>query len=313
MAIARKAAQAAPVSSGPSFGDLGFYSGGFTLPKGKYALEFNVLMYTPTKQDGTPAGNPRLGVMLRAHPLAGGEPQEQFVSMGTKAHLSFMPDTAGKGLVPVPGGPASTLPKGTNWMLILSSLYDCGLPQGVFTNDITVLDGVHVQTDLVPEPEERKGYGSTAATGEAAGQKEERKGSGLIPVVVEILDDGKPWEGTGGIPDASQAPTPTAAAKKTVTAAKTKPAPAPVAAPEPEGDEDLMAAAVSGITSVLEKEPNGTTKLKLRMGAFKSITASHGAEVTQAVMDAYFTSDDALNSVLGQLGYAVKGTNIVAG
>lgn len=307
--VRRTAAPTPPAVETVNFGSLSFYSGGFSLPKGRYAMEHTVMMFQPTKQDGSPVGKPRLGVMLTAHPLeGGGEPVEQFISMGSKADLSFAPDPAtGKGVVPIPGGPASTLPRNTNWNLYLKSMYDCGLEEGVFTNDLAVLDGIWVQTDQVPEPEERKGY-AKAATGEA---EEERKGSGLIPVVSEILEGGKPWAGGGGFPEAVAA----APAKAPIGRIASKVATPKVAAPAPAAaaeatDDDVASAALSGITTVLEAEPNGTSKLKLRTGTFKAVTASSGAEAAQAVLDTYFGSDEALNSVLGQLGYAVNGGNV---
>lgn len=294
-----------PTADGLNFGSLDFYSGGFTLPKGRYALEFNVIMRSMTRADGSQVGKPRLGVMINAHPLDGGDPHEQFMSMGSKADISFAPNPAGKGVVSIPGAPATTAPRNTNWNIFLKSLYDCGLPKGIFQNDISVLDGIWVQTDLIPEPEERKSYGSTE-TGEA---QSEARAPGLIPVVSEIIDGGKPWEGGGGF----SSPAPAAAPSK--PAAKVAPGrPVAVAAPAPASsdvdNEDVTTAAISGISAVLEAEPNGTSKLKLRMGAFKSVTASAGAEMAQAVIDTCFTSDEVLNGLLGQLGYTVVGTMI---
>lgn len=304
-----------PAVEGVNFGSLGFYAGGgFSLPKGKYALEFNAIMFAPVNAAGV-AQKARLGVQLVAYPLEGGDPTEQFLSMGSRADQSFAPNNTGKGLTPIPGGPASTLQRNTNWNLFLKSLYDCGLPEGIFTNDLSVLDGVWVQTDLVPEPEERKGYGQ-AKTGEAEAQ-EERRGSGLIPSVAEILEGGKPWEGGGGfpaaVPVAPAAPSRVAAPAR--AAAQTRPAMAPRTAAIPvaveqAGDDDVMTAAVNGMTTVLEAEPNGTSKLKLRTGTFKAVGAASGNEMAQAVIDTYFGSDENLNTVLGQLGYGVQGSNI---
>lgn len=315
MAIPKKTN--APVASGVNFGDLGFYSGSFTLPKGMYALEFHTKLHQPTKQDGSNVGNPRLGVMVNAHPInesgeSTGDMMEQFFSMGSKAHLSFAPDAQGKGLVPVPGAPAGTAPRNTNWNFFLKSLYDAGLPKGIFENDITTIDGIWVQTDQVPEPEERKGYASQAATGEAAAEQGERRGSGMIPVVTEIVEGGKPWEGGGGLPTAEAAPVAKAAPKaaaKPVAKPAVKVSPAPE--PEPAGaDEDTATAAVNAVTSVLEANPDGLPKLKFRTETFKAATKAVGGEVAQAILDTFFGNDESLNSILGQLGYEVKGAHI---
>jgi hypothetical protein len=325
MAVARRAAPApAPVAvaSGVNFGDLDFYAGGFTLPKGLYAMEHDVCMHAATKQDGTPLGKARLGVMLTAHPIQedgspvlAAEPLQQFLSMGSKADQSFAPDPAtGKSLVPIPGAPSTSAPKSTNWALYLKSLYDTGLPKGIFTNDITVLDGVWVRTDLVPEPEDRKNF-AKSQTGENADQPEERRGSGQVPVVTEILEGGKPWEGGGGFlaetapAAAPKAPLarPAAVAPKPAVA---RPAAAPVAAPAAAADDEaVQIAASNGITEVLTvpANANGVSKLILRTSTFKAVTAAAGAEMAQAVLETYFASDDALNSVLGPLGYSVQG------
>lgn len=301
--VTRKATPVAAVA----FGALSNYSGGFTLPEGDYALEFDVQMFAGTKQDGSKAGPERLGVMVTAHPLAGGEPTQQFYSMGGKAHLSFAPNPeTGKGLVLVPGGAGGSLNNQTNWVLLLKSLYDCGLPEGVFSDDFSTLDGIHVHTAVVPEPESRKGFG--AKTGEA--EQEERK-PGLVAVVTEIKEDGKPWEGSGGIPGA-EAPAPVKAGPKAV--AKVAPKVAPKAAPAPVeeevSDEDAVhVAAISGMTSVLEKNPTGCTKIKLRTDTFKAVEEDQ----RQAVIETYFNKgDDVLNQILGELGYNIVGAMVKA-
>lgn len=293
-----------PTASGPNFGSLDFYVAGGGMPEGDYALEFIVLMFQAKKLTGANAGPERLGVQIKAHPLAGGEPREQFYSMGGNAHLSFQPDPeTGKGLVAVPGGPGSNLNNQTNWAIFLRSLYDSGLPIGIFENDLSVLDGVHVHMANIPEPEERKGFGASK-TGEAG---EERK-PGLIAVVTEIKEDGKPWEGTGGLDIAAPKAAPKAGPKAVAAPAK-KAAPAPVAEETGEG-EDVSEAAIQGTSSVLEKSPQGVTKLALRTGTFKAVNEKLGGEMANAVINTYFGSDDTLNVLLGQLGYVVAGGQV---
>lgn len=343
--LARPAA-AAPAQAamdGINFGSLSIYVAGGGLPEGDYALEFAVRMYQATNQQGVTRGPERLGVMVTAHSLTdpNAEPRDQFYSMGRNAHLSFAPNPdTGKGLVPVPGGAGTTLNNSTNWHFFLKSLYDCGLPDGVFVNDLSVLDGVWVHITNVPEPEERKGFGG-AQTGEVA---EERR-AGTIGVVSEILQGGAPWDGGGGF-ETAPAPAPAArraaparagalattarpAARAAAPAARpaaraAAPAARPVARraaappPEPEpvegevSDDDIIAAAVSGIEAVLSDPTNakGISRLKLRTGAFKAISESQGDDMAQAVQEMIFVPDDQLNAVLGELGYQLKGTNI---
>lgn len=311
--VVRKPA-AAPVE-GVNFGSLAQYTGGFILPEGDYALSFNVVLNQTMDKNNQPKGDPRLGVMVDAYPLAGGEAQQQFFSMGSKAAQSYAPNPdTGKGVVALPGGAGGALNNKTNWFLFLKSLYDCGLPEGIFVNDLTTIDGIHVHTQNIPEPEDRKGFGSQ--TGEVA---EERRNN-LIPVVTEIKEDGKPWEGTGGLPEAPAAAAPVKAGPKAVAKpAIVKPAAKPVAKPAPvaevveaAGDEDVLNGAINGISAVLgeEKNANGCTKLLLRTSTFKAVNAAAGGEMAQAVIDTFFGSDEALNGVLNQLGYAVVGTNV---
>lgn len=298
---------ARPKSNNVNFGDLTQYSGGFSLPEGDYALEFNIQMFAGDKKDGSSSGPARLGVMLTAHPLDGGEAKNQFYSMGTNADKSYAPDPeTGKGIIAIPGGQGSGLNNQTNWFILLKSLHDSGMPPGTLTDDFSVLDGVHVHMQLIPEPEERKGF--QAKTGEATAEvRTPRK----IAVVSEIKEGGAPWEGGGGIPQADT-PVPAAPAKKAVaskpaTKMAAKPAPA-AAAPAGADESDLETVTINAVASVLEKNPNGVGKLMLRTGTFKAIA---DAGVAQQALDTYFSSDDNLNSILGLLAYVVKGQQIV--
>lgn len=322
-------------AGGGSVGFLapGFYTGGFQLPPGRYAMEHIVMMHNPIKDNGQKAWkNDALGVMLYAYSLdkPGTEPHEQFLSLGSKAHLSFVPSADGKGLEPIPGGASTGAPKLTNWGIYFKSLQDCGLVEGVIAaHDISGLDGIWVVTDLVPEPEERKGFARNATTSEAAEEpQEERKGSGKTVIVTEIIEGGKPWEGGGGFPDATVAPPAPPAPPAARAAAPARPAPAavgpravpparpavqpPAAAPAASQD-DVMAAASAGVTEVLSDpaNANGCAKLKVRTGAFKYVKATYGDEMAQAVTALFDSGDDVVNAVLGPLGYKVSGINVV--
>lgn len=287
-----------------SFGSLSDYSsGGFTLAEGNYGLEFEVVMFQATDRDGNAKGEARLGVQITAHPLAGGDPQQQFYSMGTKAHESFAPNPdTGKGIVAIEGGAGKSLSNQSNWALLLKSFYDSGLPEGVFTDDLSVLDGVHVHMQQVPEPESRKQI--SANTGDV---EQEKRKPGLVAIVTEIMDDGKPWEGTGGIPTEK----PKAKAK---TAAKAAPKAAPKAKAAPvvtdDEDEDTETVATAAIAEVLEDHPKGLPKLNLRTTVFKSVSTKKGATVAQDVAKV-FNSDATLNGLLAPLGFKVSGTLIV--
>lgn len=316
MAIRRATAPppAPPAAEGVAFGSLGFYSGGFDLPESDYAMEHSVQMYQPRKKDGSAVGSPFLAVVLTAYPLSGGEPVQHEISMGAKAALSFVPNETGKGLLPVPGGPSASLSDQTNWGIYLKSLYDSGLDVGIFTNDLTVLDGIHVHTQNIPEPESRKQLRSQ--TGEAAMQGAPEARTRNITVVTEIKDDGKPWEGTGGLPDgqAKAAPAKAKATPVAAPAAVRRPVAVPVAAAtEDVTEQDIEDAALQGITSVLEQEKNanGCSKLMLRTGTFGHVEKAISNDMAQAVTDTYFGSDATLSTLLSKLGYSVSGAKIV--
>lgn len=298
MALNKKAVEVEAIN----FGDLegGLYAGGFTLAEGDYVwTDLTVVMH---EGFGDKKLAPRLGVMITMVELANakGEEKKQFYSLGSKADQSFAPDpNTGKGIVAIPGGPSATINDKTNWAVLLKSLSDSGLPRGTFTGDCSVLEGMHVHMMNVPEPAERAGFQSTTGDVQA-----DRK-PGQIAIVSEIKDDGKPWEGTGGLPTAG---------KKTATKPTTKPTLVKKKEPEPEPeveaaevDEDIKAAALGAVAVILEKNQKGMPKASLKTGAIKAIKAEHGDDVMQVIAEMFFATDDALESLLSEVGYTVKG------
>ena len=313
-----------------NIGDLSIYVGGGGFPEGDYALEFTAFTQTEDFQ-GKPIRPHRVGVLVTAHNLndTSEEARQQFYSLGSAVSKSWAPNPdTGKGFRQIPDAPAvQTIPPSTNWGVFLKALYDCGLPQGIFANDLSVLDGVHVHMANVPEPEERKGFAQTGATSEVQGERP--KGKGTIAVPTEIKEDGKPWEGSGGIPEKTDKKPAAPAKGKIATAAQVnKPAAgkpngkvAPKAAPAPaqaaaaaEGptDDDILNAAIAGASAVLEKNPNGCAKLVMRTGTFKAVTEAEGDDMANSVIETFFASDDAIDGLLGQLGYTLNGQKVVA-
>lgn len=338
MPVRRAAAAAAPPAAvGVNFFDDEFYAGGgFNLPEGNYALLFDVRNHAYTKKNGT-LGIPNLGVFVTAYPLIEGadntidfgDPLEQFYSMGGKAKLSFAPNPdTGKGIVAIPGAPSTTLPRLTNWDTLRKSLLDSGLPKGLISNDFTPLDGIWVHIQTVKAPEERKTFG--VKTGEA----EDEVRNDTISVVSEILADGRPWEGTGGLPEdaAPAAPAPVAApVRRTGPARAAAPAaPAPraaaprtaaaprgrVAAPPADADveqtdaEAVLDAALNAASAVLTRAENakGMKKILLRTEAFKAV--GDDPDMQQAVMESHFT-DETLPELLATLNYKIAGVQVV--
>jgi hypothetical protein len=336
-----------------SFGQLADYSGGAQLPEGDYCLYFDVRVHQATdKLSGAARGQANLGVMIQAwdlhDPVA--EPKEKFVSMGSKAKLTFQPNASGKGLALVPGGPAGSLNNKTNWFYLLESLYQCGMPEGVFSNDLTTIDGIHVHLSNIPEPEERKSYrkgAKTAVVDPDEKADDEPKGSGLMPVITEIYETGRPWEGTGGVPTAPLAIAPTAQATPVHAApppALAQPGPRPVAArpapvaaapvtrapaappraparPAPvavvqapaEQNGDLQDVALTAIGNVLvqDKYKGGAPKLTLRTEVFKLAKTAAGEAAAQSVLSQFFSTDAKLAELLNTVGYGINGSMIV--
>jgi hypothetical protein len=197
--------------------------------------------------------------------------------------------------------------------MLVKSLFDSGLPNGVLQDDLSVLEGIHVHMANVPEPEDRKGF--RAKTGEAS----EIQAPGTVAVVTEIKDDGKPWEGTGGVPaetapkpngkvphGTGQTAAPAAATRPAISRGATATTPA-----APASDTETIA--FNGVSSVLMTAGNskGMGKLMLRTSTFKAVSANNGQEEAQKVVNTYFASDDTLNAILNPLGYKVAGPQVV--
>lgn len=320
----RAAAPAAPVVEGVDFLSRAssLYTGSFTLPAGDWAIWFDLMLQQP--KEGSTYSNPRLGVRLSCVALDRPDdtPVEQFLSMGRKAHESFMPSEDGKSLVPVVGGQGNLTNK-SNWSLFRDSLYNAGLDEGIISNDFSVLDGIWVTTSQEAEPEERKTFGG-AETGEV---QQANRGNGKIPVVIAIIEGGKPWEGGGGMPAAAPAapaapkgrPAPARAAAPAPKAAPARTAPARAAAPAPAaveaeaGDsEDVTTVAVSALGEVLgeERYAAGIPKLILKTSVFKLIEKGSGKEMANAVTEAYFKTDALMVGLLEQIGYTLVGTTV---
>ncbi len=307
---------ALPIKKQTTFmlGDPAAYTSGFTLPEGDYVwTDLNIVMHDGF---GDKKLTPRLGLMIDMVPITDptAKPHQQFYSFGSSAHLSWMPNPeTGKTIVPVSGGPGGGLNDSTNWAVLRKSLYDSGLPVGIFQDDVSVLEGIWVHMMNVPEPAERAGFASKTGEGDGGPRKNNQ-----IAIVSEIKDDGKPWEGSGGMPDIKATGKPIGG-KVNGAAAKAGPKLAPkpavkVVEPEPEEeageDEAVLTAAINGVSSVLEKSPAGCPKLTLKTGTFKAVQAAEGPDMAQAVGE-MLNTDEGLDAVLGRVSYKLAGTKVV--
>lgn len=283
------------------------------------------------------------------------EPKEHFWGMGKKAHESFLPDPDDpKRLVMVPQG-SPYADNRTNWYHMLKSLYDCGLPPGLLNDEngptLTPLDGTWLDMDNVPEPADRAGIQNAASSGEVA---PELRKLGTMSVCQYIPDEGKPWEGTGGWPEVAPVkaappapgrPKPNGkAATPPVQTAGKPPAPKPPAGrPQPpkpparsagppqrpaapaeaeppvqevEG-EDTHINAISVVGDVMAKNVAGLTVAKLRVETIKGANKKFPGQETigSNIIDFYFSDNDSLNALMGELGYQLDktGSQIIAG
>lgn len=334
--VAAPAPVPVPTVSGEVFDifDVTQYAAGKTIPEGDYAVEFLVQEHQSIRAEtGLAVGKPRLIVMLVAYPLKGGDPYEQPVSFGTKAILSWVPTPNGKGIMKRAGGPGLPPTNKSNWMYFLDSMVQSGMPADALRgNDLSAIDGTWMHIQPVPEPEERKSFRKTAATGEAA-EEDEPRGSGLMPACTGFIDGGKPWEGGGGFQFVQQpapAAPPTAPARRVAPAAPTAAAPtrpAPVAARRPpvaaapppppaaeetdEGGMSLEDAALECIGDVLTvpAHAKGIKIMAARMAVHQAATKKFGDQTATDIVNGFFSGSDAnLLNLLGTIDYTISGT-----
>lgn len=286
------------------------HGGNFELAEGDYIwtnLEVRMFDGWDGKQEA------RLGVMITLVPLdnpdakpltAIGQEHEGsiFYSMGTKAALSFSPNAEGTGIEAVPGG-TGKIPDSSNWIILAKSLRDSGLPKGTATNDVSVLIGIHVHMMNVPEPEERKGFQSNTA--EVAADRKQYKRN--IAIVSEIKEDGKPWEGTGGIPDVKSS-------KKGLVKVPPKAQAKPVAEVEPEElTEEVMTAALGAMAAVLEKAPKaGTPRAAFKLNVAKEVKKTHDNDMMNAVVSGVLENEEILTTLLDSLDSKISGPMVKA-
>lgn len=301
--------------------NLQSYYGGKTIPEGDYAIEFVAKEGQSTNAMGQAVGKPRVGVELVLYPLQGGDPIDKFLSLGSKALASWVPNSTGKGFAKRAGGPGLPPTNKSNWVVFLNSLIQCGLPiDQLKGNDFSALDGLWAHIKEMPEPEERKMFKTQAATGESAGEQgdDEPKGNGLVPTCLEILEGGKPWEGGGGFTTApAAAPArPAAAAPRRAPAAApaTVAAPvarrAPVSAPPPppvEEGESVEDAALQCISDAILESPKGIKRMKLRMRVHEIALAKYDEQTATDIVNGFVANETALANVLGSIDYKISG------
>lgn len=286
-----------------SFLSQGDYTKGGGLADGDYLWSsLDILMFQPTKQDGTVVGPSKLAVRIVMEPPAGAQNDDekhiQHYSMGTNAHLTYQPDPeTGKGLVLVPGGPAANLYESTNWYILLKSLFDCGMPEDI-GDDLSALEGIVVHITSVDEPKERKGF--RTSTSEVQPEQKERK----IPVVMEIKS--APWMDAPQLAPAKVGPKVVAPASKAAPISKANGKVAPAPAPTTDGG-DNRTAVLNAAASFLETNPNGAKKAALRMACFRVLNDN---PARQDIMNEYFSDDATLGGVLAEIGFKVEGDTV---
>lgn len=316
-------------------------TGGFALPKGRYCMFFDFILHTPMDKQGTVKGDTKLALRASCYDPADPtiEPKEAIWGMGKKAHNMYLPDPDDpKRLVPVIGqdGKEATgqLDTRTNFFIFFKSMLDCQLPVDKMYDDegfptLANIDGIWMDTEQADEPESRKEMGKVQATGQVA--PEPRKPM-KITVCVNIPDEGKPWEGTGGMPEAAAPakpkapvkPAPKAPAKPTAPARPQPPAkrPAPpVAEPEPEpGDgedqAELGTIALDIISDVLGIEgfQDKISTMKMQVEVIKAAKKKFKSdEMGTAIVAEYFSPEGGgdREAILNSIGYHTGKDNFI--
>lgn len=287
-----------------SFGDSTLYTAGAAIPDGKYALKFSHVI--DRGKDGK--GAERLAVRVKFYPLpysAEAKVLEHTYSMGKAAHLSMRPHPDNPyQLVKVPDGPNPNFNDNTKWAIMKNSLHQSGMEEGVLTDTFETINGVHVVIANQPAPKEWSEIGKNSDLAGEGGAQANTNRPAMIPVVSMIEDDGKPWEGGGGIPTGDEAP---ATAKKSTA----KPASKPVAAKGKKSDgEDIAEIAELGISAWMAKNEEGCSKTALKAGAFAWISKNHDEDTANKFMEEVAEDADTLATILGRLGYEIKGIKI---
>lgn len=312
-------------------GEMGFFSQGFNLPPGKYVI-FNIDIKLHKHEKDKSNAPRRLGGMITLIPLADLREEakhEQFYSLGSKAHMAYAPNATGKGIKAIPGATEGTVCAGsTNYGVFLANLYECGLPPGVFKNDVSVIEGTWIETGLIDEPAERGTYAKAETEIEPAPRTPKK-----IAVPLAILEGGKPWEGSGGWPDTPQklaqvqallrqAPTPVrvaapAFAPPVIQIPAAPAAPAFVQPPPPPAPPaatlqglDLQTQAQSCISDVLTKNLNGLPFMTLRVETYNAATGKYGLTTASNVITQVIDTP-LFDTVVGMLGYKRQGDMVV--
>jgi hypothetical protein len=262
------------------------YTQGSGFPEGDYTWnDLSILIHSGF---GDVKGPERLGVMITMTDDQETE-RKQFYSFGTNANKSFAPHESGKGIVPIPGGPKTTLPLGTNWAILRQSLIDCDPEvRTVFINDVSVFEGLKCHMQSIPEPEERAGF--TSKTGDV----ETTRTRGTIAVVSLIHE--KPWEETA----------PAKPATKVVGKPAAKKEPEPEV--ETEEDEATRTAAIGGLATALEKCTKvGMAKASVKTAAAKAVLKMYDADMMTAVTETYYSDEEQLAALIAEVGFVVAG------
>lgn len=287
-----------------SFGSLSsLVASGFSIPEGNYKLTFECKLWAPEKSN-FPAS---LGVMVSFEdPDGEKEPKEKFYSFGRKVHEAFMvdPKSGGKKIKEIPGKEGN-FPDGTKWSILLNSLYNAGLPEGHFVDDISVLDDLvgHVHEELEPEDWSK----IQKSTGDAEAKPKQR---GTIAVVTEFIDP--PWE-KGGKKKSKPPVKGKAEPEEEEEEEDEKPVKKATKKGAKSEEEELAETATELVKTVLEANEEGMAKIRFRAAlvplAKKALKDDE--ELVDALTDFLFSDDDNLIAILDQVGFELDGKNIV--
>lgn len=295
---------------------LSMYSEGGGVPEGDYV--WSDIVFANHTGFGEQKYAARLGAVITLQSLTNptAKPFKKFYSMGESAQKSFAPDpdTNGRSLVSIPQAKDKTLSAKSSWAILLQSLYQSGLPAEIVDDSVEPIIGIHVHMQDQPTPESWSDRGASTAEKTSDDVKIPK----TISVVSLIHEDGKPWEGTGGVTKAAAATVKAAVkpngAVKATPKAVVKATPAPEPEPEVEAaDDDLTSLASDIATTILSSKnaANGCKRMYLKTQVFTKLKASHGEDTAQAVSSSHFETDELINDIIKPLGYEVSGVDII--
>lgn len=230
-----------------------------------------------------------LSVVYKRLDEEGGEFEQTYSGGDTKFNV---PSPDGKRAIPV-DKERTGLTEGTNALQYLVSIVNCGFPEHLIGDDVSVFEGIQVHVNRVPQ-QKRPGIAPKPVVAGAAPKKDD------ILVVTKILNKAQILDGSYKTVMAAQmAQTQTQTAPAGAPVKKAKPpaaaqAPVPAQAPGPVADDAVRARAIDVVMGILTEKGGSIAKAEIASAAFKVLQAAKDPlrnQVSQLVFKDEFLGD----------------------